>query len=67
MSGNNHRDGLHFLTSKEDSCLLCKNVNEAESALLLAFCYPIILSSKINSSDVDLIACNSFLEAYEEF
>ena len=42
-----------------------KNVNEAESALLSAFWYPMILSSKIDSSDVDLIACDSFSEAHD--
>ena len=43
-----------------------KNVNEAESTLLSAFWYPMILSSKINSSDVDLIACDSFSEARDK-
>ena len=40
-----------------------KNEKETESALHSPFWYPIILSSKINSYDVDLIACDSFSEA----
>ena len=43
-----------------------KNVSETESTLLSAFWYPMILSSKINSSDVDLIACDSFSEACDK-
>ncbi len=40
-----------------------KNEKETESALHSPFWYPMILSSKINSYDVDLIACDSFSEA----
>lgn len=40
-----------------------KNEKETESALHSPFWYPMILNSKINSYDVDLIACDSFSEA----
>ena len=43
-----------------------KNENETESALLSAFWYPMILSCRINSSEVVLIACDSFSEASDK-
>lgn len=40
-----------------------KNTNETESVLQSPFWYPIILCRKIDSSDVNIIACDSYDEA----
>ena len=40
--------------------------NETESALCSPFWYPMILCKKIDSADVDIVACDSLSQAHDE-
>ena len=43
-----------------------KDKNETESALSSPFWYPMILCGKIDSAEVDIVACDSLSQAHDE-
>ena len=43
-----------------------KDENETESALCSPFWYPMILCGKIDSAEVDIVACDSLSQAHDE-
>ena len=50
----------------ESDGMLDRDIVETESALCSPFWYPMILCKKIDSADVDIVACDSLSQAHDE-